>query len=119
MDLQQTKEFLENETVREKVNLYGNSLVEKIINGPGIVNFLKFAREFAEMTGLVTPGLSRIFSLCEAEGFIVSMPVFGNGVYTIVAEERVDKLCRILQPHKENAELIISDIDYKGARVIY
>jgi pantoate kinase len=81
-----TKEFLENKKMREKINLYGKSLVEKIIKQPTVSNFLSFSRGFAEKTGLVSRETAEVFSACDAGGFVMSMPIFGNGVFTVVEQ---------------------------------
>lgn len=114
-----TKKFLENSEIREKINHYGKSLVENIIKQPTILNFLHYSRSFAEKTGMVTSEVKEVFSACDAEGFTMSMPIFGNGVFTIVAQEKADKVCRILKPYVKKAECIVGDIDFKGARVLY
>jgi pantoate kinase len=113
-----TKEFLENKEMREKINYYGKALVKKIIKQPDISNFLLFSRGFAEKTGLVSREVAEVFSVCDVEGFVMSMPIFGNGVFTVVEQEKADKVCRILEKYKEKSELIVSDIDFKGTRVL-
>ncbi|MBN2536542.1 MAG: hypothetical protein JXB88_26910 [Spirochaetales bacterium] len=114
-----TKEFLENIPMREKINQYGKSLVKKIIDTPTISNFLSFSRGFAEKTGLVSREVAEVFSVCDAEQFIMSMPIFGNGIFTIIEEEKADMVCSVLKKYEKRAVLMVSDIDFKGARVVY
>jgi pantoate kinase len=114
-----TKEFLGNRKIRENINLFGKSLVEKICISPTIPDFLRFSREFAEKTGLVTKKAAEVFSLCDKAGYVMCMPMFGDGVFTIAGEKQTDEICHILEPYKKDAACMICDIDMKGARVLY
>ncbi|MBN2441685.1 MAG: GHMP kinase [Spirochaetales bacterium] len=114
-----TKEFLSNPKVREKINQYGKILVKDIIKNPGVKNFMECSQKFAYETGLVSPEVSHLIALCKEKGFIMSMPIFGNGLFSIVEDKKVAALCNILIDHGDNAHLIVSDIDFNGARSIY
>jgi pantoate kinase len=113
-----TKEYLSDAGARERINACGSLLIDKIINEPTIHNFLTFSREFTLETGLVTEECRNLIDRCGKKGFILGMPIFGNGVFTIVEKGREDELVKMLHPYSNRARLMVSSIDFEGARTI-
>lgn len=113
-----TKKFLTDEAVRRRVNELGGKLINKLIEEPSITNFMKFSRQFAEHVGLITEKLKHILKVMDQTGFIFSMPMFGEAIFTLVEKDTLPQLFNIFNMHNLNGKIIVSEIDFKGARLL-
>lgn len=113
-----TRNFLADNTVRKRINHLGGKLVEKLIEAPTVSNFMEFSRSFADDLGLATDKVKRIFDVADEAGFVVSMPMFGNAVFTICERKSIENVLSIFREYANQGQIIISEIDFEGARVI-
>ncbi len=82
-----TSSALSSEDVRQRVNLSGKVALEGLQRDPSVQNFLRYSRQFAEGTGLITPWVADILEVMDAHKIIGSMLMFGEGVFTLAAAE--------------------------------
>lgn len=113
-----TKSLLTDNDVCRRVNMLGGKLVDKMVKDPKIHNFMKFSRMFSDHVGLMSGEVIKIFKIMDEAGFIMSMPMFGDGVFTICKDDLVEDILGILHDHKFNGRIILSEIDFDGARII-
>jgi len=113
-----TKKFLTDEEIRKRVNEFGGKLVDKLIEEPDITNFMNFSRQFAEHVGLLTEKLARILNATDDANLICSMPMFGESVFTLIKQESLKELVKIFREHGADGKIIISEIDFEGARLL-
>jgi len=52
-------------------------------------------------------------------GFIVSMPMFGEGVFTICDKDSVKRVLGLFRKFEHQGRIIVSGVDFTGARVMY
>jgi pantoate kinase len=85
---------------------------------PTLENFLKLSRSFAENTGLITEKVRKVLDETIASGIICSMPIFGEGVFSIVKQNMVDPLLEVFRKNVFTGKTFVSEIDFKGARLL-
>jgi pantoate kinase len=113
-----TKELLQNRDTRRLINRFGAQLIDEIIKEPAIDNFLLLSRWFAEKTGLMDRTVKHIISVLNREHIVASMPMFGQGVFTLIPESETGKVKNVLLACTGCKNSIICDIDFQGVRVL-
>jgi len=113
-----TKKLLSDTETRERVNDIGGILLDKLIKKPDLPSFLKFSRQFAEHVGLISKRVRKVLDATDHAGFVCSMPMFGESVFTLVERESLEELVEILGKAGTNRQIITSNIDFEGARML-
>ncbi len=113
-----TKKFLTDEETRKRVNEFGGKLVDKLIEEPNVKNFMDFSRQFTEHIGLMTQRIRRILNAADNADFICSMPMFGESVFTLIKQESLEELLQIFRKYSPDEKIIVSEIDFEGARLL-
>jgi pantoate kinase len=114
-----TKKALNHPVTRKKINTLGKVLVARFSRDPTLKAFLDCSREFAEYTGLITERIRKIMSLCDAQGFQCSMPIFGEGVFTLIPKKQTTAISAIFNNFAARAVIIKSKISVQGGKVIH
>lgn len=113
-----TKKFLTNEAIRKRVNEFGGKLVDKLIEEPNVTNFMNFSRQFTEHVGLITEKTRRTLNATDNANFICSMPMFGESAFTLIKQESLEELLQIFRKYSPDGKIIVSEIDFEGARLL-
>jgi len=113
-----TKKFLTDKETRKRINEFGGKLVDKLIEEPNVTNFMNFSRQFAEHVGLITEKIRRTLNAADNADFICSMPMFGESVFTLIKQESLEELLQIFRKYSPDEKIIISEIDFEGARLL-
>jgi pantoate kinase len=113
-----TRKFLTDEAVRKRINEFGGKLVDRLVEEPSVTNFMKLSRQFAENVGLITDKLRGVLKASDKAGFVCSMPMFGESIFTITEKDSLPKLLKIFEKHGSGGKTIISEIDFEGARLL-
>jgi pantoate kinase len=114
-----TKKYLQDKSLRDSIKRYGKSLVDKIILNPTIDNFMTFSREFTEKTGLLSAELAEIIEMLDKHGIKSSMPMFGNGIFSLVQEEKLGEIGDLLKKYTDTGKYLECTIDAEGARLLH
>jgi pantoate kinase len=114
-----TQMALGDPAVRTKINLLGEDLVTRFAQAPSLSAFLDYSREFAEHSGLITDRVRKVMSLLDAAHFQCSMPMFGEGVFTLVREKNTAEILSLFNRFKADSVIIKSTIPTEGGKVIY
>ena len=93
-----TKEALSDPDLIVKINQIGGSYVDALRENLTQKRFLKYARQFTDHVGLVTPNLSKVFDLMDPEGYTFTMAMFGEVAYTIQPREETRRVLELLEP---------------------
>lgn len=113
-----TKKLLKDEETRKRVNKFGGKLVDKLIEEPNVKNFMNFSRQFTEQIGLMTQRIRRTLNAADNADFICSMPMFGESVFTLIKQESLEELLQIFRKYGPDEKIIVSEIDFEGARLL-
>jgi pantoate kinase len=113
-----TKKSLADADIRRRINEFGGELVDKLVEEPNVTAFLKFSRQFAEHVGLITEKTRRTLNATDEAQFVCSMPMFGESAFTLVEEDSLEKLLKIFHNDSSDGRIIVSGIDFEGARLL-
>jgi pantoate kinase len=113
-----TKKFLTDEEIRKRVNEFGGKLVDKLIEEPNVKNLINSSRQFAEHVGLMTERIRRTLRATDNANFICSMPMFGEAAFTLIKQECLEELLQIFRKYNQDGKIIVSKIDFEGARLL-
>jgi len=113
-----TKKFLTDEEIRKRVNEFGGKLVDKLIEEPNVTNLINSSRQFAEHVGLMTERIRRTLRATDNANFICSMPMFGEAAFTLIKQECLEELLQIFRKYNQDGKIIVSKIDFEGARLL-
>lgn len=113
-----TKRVLANDEVCRRINLYGGYLVNRIVKDPSIHNLLAFSRLFTEYVGLASDRIIKVLNAADEIGFTMGMLMFGEGVFTICDRDSLRDLLRLFRGSQMYGHTVVSEVDFKGARVI-
>jgi pantoate kinase len=113
-----TKNFLTDQKTRKRVNELGGKLVDKLVKEPTTTNFLKLSRQFAEHIGLITDKTRKALNLANHTGLVCSVPIFGEAVFTLTKRESFKELFKTFHKHGVNGQILVSEIDFEGARLL-
>jgi pantoate kinase len=113
-----TKAALNDPAVRTKINTLGENSVTCFARDPSLRAFLNCSREFAEYSGLITERVRRVMALLDAADFQCSMPMFGEGVFTLVPKEHTAEILSLFDRFKTDSVIIKSTISTEGGKVI-
>ena len=113
-----TRKFLADAEIRRRINEFGGELVDKLVEEPNVTAFLRFSRQFAEHVGLITEKTRRTLHAADKAEFVCSMPMFGESAFTLVEEDSLERLLKIFHNHSLDGRIIVSGIDFEGARLL-
>jgi len=115
-----TSRFLVDSAFKRKVNVLGGKLVEELLQEPTIINFLMRSRMFSDSIDIYTPEIWLLLNAMDRAGFNgFTMNMFGKAIFTIVRSEVLQSLLHLLRANSPlGSQLIVSDIDQLGARLI-
>ena len=113
-----TKKLLSDQEIRKRVNELGGKLVDRLVKEPNIANFMKLSRQFAEHVGLITSKIRKALNLADDTGSVCSMPMFGESVFTLAHGGSLGELVKTFREEGSGGRVLVSDIDFEGARVI-
>jgi len=109
-----TKEFLTNKI--SLINGLGGKMLSKLVKTKSVNDFLDMSLQFAGSIGFVSERCQQVIDEMLANGYKCSTAMFGETVFSIVRNDSVEDVQRILGRH--NGELLVCDIDYQGARML-
>ena len=114
-----TGEVLTNEKFRQRINEFGGELLDRLIAEPKPHLFMGLSHKFAEHIGLISPRIGRILKETDSSGLTCSMAMLGETVFTLVQRDNLEALLQIFRRHAfSEHNIIISEIDFQGARLL-
>lgn len=113
-----TSEFLTDQETRTRINKFGGELIDELVEAPSIGNFMKLSRQFAEHVELITEKVRHVLTAADEVGVVCSMPMFGESVFTLIEEENLQKILQVFRKHGSNRQIVISNVDHEGARLL-
>ncbi len=114
-----TKKVLLSPEKRREVNHWGNKTLQEIMDNPTLENFLACCLKFAEKTGFMTPRVKELVHLAEKAGAIgTAQNMLGEAAHCLVREENADEVAEAFKKVKSIKQVIVSKMDFQGARLI-
>lgn len=114
-----TRKALTDPKLHRLINRYGGKLVDELVREPSVSKFLELSRSFAESTSLTSERVSKVLQDADGEGFVCSMAIFGETVFSVIKQDEAKELLKIFYRHKQpQHDIINAQIDFEGARVL-
>ena len=114
-----TKEMLFSQEKREIINEWGRKTLKKILAEPSLENFMGACKEFALRTGFATSRVQQLIELSENAGAIgAAQNMLGEAVHALVTVDTVEAVHEAFKKLLPEEKIIISSIDFQGARMI-
>ena len=79
---------------------------------------MKLSYTFAYSTGLIPEIIMEVLDKLQEQGITGSMLMFGETVFTLVPESKINKVLSVYNNYKETESVIVTKIDRKGGRII-
>lgn len=108
-----TKDFLTNKI--QLINGLGGKMLSKLSNTRSVDNFMQMSLEFARSIGFMNKKCKEVVDDLLANGYASSTAMFGETVFSIVKDDAVDNVNKILS--KYDGSILVCAIDNNGARV--
>jgi pantoate kinase len=108
-----TKEFLTNKV--QLINGLGGKMLSKLIKSKSIDDFMQLSLEFAKSIGFMSRRCMRVVDDLLANGYASSTAMFGETIFSMVRNDDVENVKKILD--KYDGMMLLCDIDNNGARL--
>ena len=114
-----TRKALSDPKLSRLINEHGAKLVDELAMEPQVTKFMELSRSFAESTSLTSERVRKILADGEGAGFVCSMAIFGETVFSLVRQDEAEDLLKIFRRHKlPEYDVINAQIDFRGARIL-
>jgi pantoate kinase len=113
-----TKEALSDQGLRRRINEIGERYVDELQMSFTPERFMNYSRDFAEKMGLITPRVRRMLMDTDEEGYICSMVMFGEVVFSVVEADEAYDLAGVMQQASPGNRVEVVEIDDRGARYL-
>lgn len=102
----------QNEDFTEKAIRF----IKSLLKSTTVANFLRLSFEFSEGLGIVGGTCKSIINMLARNGYISSLALFGRTVFTILQDEEVKSVLKLLRPYAPHC--IVSKVDNMGAKLL-
>ncbi len=114
-----TKKALTDPKIRGTINKFGGELLDELVRKPQVQSFMRFSRRFAESVGLISEKARKVLVETDSHGFICSMAMFGDTVFSVTKKAEIEELLQILRKHAQFAQSVVdAEMDFYGARIL-
>ncbi len=114
-----SKSVLANAEKRLIVNRYGKETLDAILAEPSLENFLDCCWTFSEKAGFATDNTRLLVRLAKKAGAVgAAQNMIGEAVHALVLKENVKDVEEAFKQVLPSGKVIISEIDFQGARLI-
>ena len=104
---------------KKTANRLGQETMKKILCDPSLRNFLGACKDFALNLGLMSERVKQLISEAEEAGAIgATQNMIGEAVHAVTAIENSGAVYDAFKRHLPRSEIIVSDIDFQGGRII-
>lgn len=111
--------FLSSPVKRQEINSYGKKTLEAILAEPTLENFLECCWDFSQKTGFATKSIRQLVELAKKAGAVgAAQNMIGEAVHAVVHEENADSVAEAFKQTLPPQQVIVSKIDFQGARLI-
>lgn len=113
-----TKEALSNPELRMRINQVGGDFVDQLYQKLTPERFMRYSRNFTEYVELVTKRLRKLFNATDNAGYLCTMAMFGEVLFTLLPNGEENQLIDLLKKIEPTLTPVKCDIDKQGARLI-
>jgi len=104
---------------KKVINRFGKETLEAILDNPTLNSFLDKCWEFSENAGFATPNVRRLIKIAKKAGAVgASQNMLGEAVHALVLEENAQAVVEAFKEVLPSEKVLLSKIDFQGARLI-
>jgi len=104
---------------RLEINHYGREALNAILAEPSLENFLDCCWDFAQKARFATPNVRKLVNDAKKAGAIgAAQNMIGEAIHAVVLEENVDSVAEAFKQTLPSEQMIVSRIDFQGARLM-
>lgn len=113
------KSVLSSPEKRQEINSYGKKTLEAILAEPTLENFLECCWNFSQKAGFATKSIRQLVTSAKKAGAVgAAQNMIGEAVHALVHEENADSVAEAFKQTLPPQQVIVSKIDFQGARLI-
>jgi pantoate kinase len=113
------KSVLSSPEKKQEINRYGRKTLEAILAEPSLENFLDCCWEFSQNAGFATENIRQLVASAKKAGAVgAAQNMIGEAVHAVVHEENAESVAEAFKQTLPQQQVIISKIDFQGARLI-
>lgn len=113
------KTILTDPKRKQTINRYGLKTLDEILAEPNLKNFLDRCWDFSENAGFTTANVRHLAKLAREAGAIgVAQNMLGEALHAVVHEENAVRVAEAFKQVLPSEKVIVSNIDFQGARLI-
>ncbi len=104
---------------KQKINRFGQKTLEAILLEPSLENFLECCWDFSLKAGFSTENTRQLVASAKKAGAIgAAQNMIGEAVHAIVHEENANSVAEAFKQTLPSQQVIVSKIDFQGARLV-
>ena len=104
---------------RQEINRCGKETLEAILAEPSLENFLECCWEFSQKVGFVTENVRKLVKSARKAGAVgAAQNMIGEAVHAVVHEENANSVAEAFSQTLPSQQIIVSKIDFQGARLV-
>jgi pantoate kinase len=114
-----TKSLLSSPEKKREINHFGKKTLEAILAEPSLENFLDCCWGFSQKAGFVTENIRKLVASAKKAGAVgAAQNMIGEAVHAVVHEENADSVAEAFKQTLPSQQVIVSKIDFQGARLV-
>jgi pantoate kinase len=114
-----TKSLLSSLEKKREINIYGKKTLQAILTKPSLENFLDCSWEFSQKTGFATENTCKLVASAKKAGAVgAAQNMIGEAVHAVVHEENANSVAEAFKQTLPSQQVVISKIDFQGARLV-
>jgi pantoate kinase len=104
---------------KQEINRYGQKTLEAILSEPSLENFLECSWGFSLKTGFATENTRQLVESANKAGAVgAAQNMIGEAVHAVVYEENANSVAEAFKQTLPLQQVIVSKIDFQGARLV-
>ncbi len=104
---------------KQEINRYGGKTLEAILSEPSLENFLECCWDFSLKAGFSTENTRKLVESAKKAGAVgAAQNMIGEAVHAVVTEENANSVAEAFKQTLPSQQVIVSKIDFQGARLI-
>jgi pantoate kinase len=113
------KSVLSSHEKKTEINRYGRKTLEAILADPSLENFLERCWDFSEKAGFATQNVRSLHQAALKAGAVgAAQNMIGEAVHAICHEENAPSVAEAFKQILPKQQVLVSRIDFQGARLI-
>ena len=104
---------------KREINRYGKKTLEAILSNPSLENFLNCCWEFSQKAGFATENTIQLVRSAQKNGAVgAAQNMIGEAVHAVVHKKNADSVAEAFKQALPSKQVIVSRIDFQGARLV-